>query len=448
MFGGFGAGSTRAYETSDHRVRRIQKAHAYKKGVEDFRSRQRPFDVNQENKEAQVFVRARPLFEHEFERGEWSSVSETEHGVVLHEGCEKIKVRRGLSMTLRHHQYEGLHLLKADEDVYSAVQPLVTRVIQNGSLATLFMFGMTGAGKTYNMNLIHKRVGVDLFEDSDCVKFMAYELVGKKVRDLQTENKEEVHIRVGEDGKSSVCGAKVHISKDAADLSECLTAAANNRETAATGANATSSRSHAVYHLSLENGGTLLLIDLAGNEGVIETHYHSKERMQEAAEINTSLSTLKACLQARASHAAHIPFRESILTRVLRDSLVDEDSTTVMIACVSPACSHFEHSFGTLNAATHLMGNMNRVPVDEEFVSEITVRKGGPKTWSTEQLAAWIIDRGHDAEKFNLNDMNGAQILKMSRSRLTIVCLEDKEMAQDIFVGLREETKKSILSRP
>merc|ERR1711871_1726898 len=153
--------------------------------------------------------------------------------------------------------------------------------------------------------------------------------------------------------------------------------------------------------------------------------------MQEAAEINTSLSTLKACLQARATHAAHIPFRESILTRVLCDSLVDEDSTTAMIACVSPACSHFEHSFGTLNAATHLLGNMNRVSVDEECVSEIAVRKGGPKTWNTEQLTAWILERGHGTEKFNLNGINGAQILKMSRPRLTIVCLEDKEMAQD-----------------
>ena len=86
----------------------------------------------------------------------------------------------------------------------------------------------------------------------------------------------------------------------------------------AAGANATSSRSHAVYQIRTPAAGRLLLVDLAGNEGSIETLYHSKEQMAEAAEINASLMALKNCLHASATSAPHIPYRDSTLTRVLQ----------------------------------------------------------------------------------------------------------------------------------
>ena len=103
----------------------------------------------------------------------------------------------------------------------------------------------------------------------------------------------------------------------AEELVALLRAASARRETASTGANAQSSRSHAVYQLSLRNGGRLLLVDLAGNEGSIETLYHSKAQMAEAAEINASLMALKTCLHARATAAPHVPSRSSTTVRLL-----------------------------------------------------------------------------------------------------------------------------------
>ena len=127
----------------------------------------------------------------------------------------------------------------------------------------------------------------------------------------------------------------------AEELVALLRAASARRETASTGANAQSSRSHAVYQISLRNGGRypnpnpnpnpdpnpspspspnpnpnpnpnrLLLVDLAGNEGSIETLYHSKAQMAEAAEINASLMALKSCLHARATAAPHVPSSNS-----------------------------------------------------------------------------------------------------------------------------------------
>merc|ERR1711959_748964 len=96
------------------------------------------------------------------------------------------------------------------------------------------------------------------------------------------------------------------------------------------------------------NGGSLMLIDLAGNEGMIETFNHTREQMAQAAEINMSLMALKNCLQARALRQSRVPFRESVLTRVLRDALTRKEALTACVTCVSPACSHMEHSLNTL----------------------------------------------------------------------------------------------------
>merc|ERR1711988_1435815 len=99
------------------------------------------------------------------------------------------------------------------------------------------------------------------------------------------------------------------------------------------------------------------MIDLAGNEGNQETSAHDQERMAEAAEINASLMAVNSCLRARATAAKHVPYRDSILTRVLRDSLTDESSCIAMLVCVSPACSHLERTTCTLKNAVKLLGD-------------------------------------------------------------------------------------------
>jgi hypothetical protein len=131
------------------------------------------------------------------------------------------------------------------------------------------------------------------------------------------------------------------------------------RTTGSTEANPTSSRSHAVLHVSiaLPNGrlrGSLSLVDLAGSERGSET---GGTVSREGSEINKSLLALKECIRALSANnggsgnPGHVPFRGSKLTQILRDSFMDPSGLTVMVATISPSSGSAEHSLNTLRYA-------------------------------------------------------------------------------------------------
>jgi len=433
---------TIAKESTDKRVRRIENARVYTQGVTAYRERTLVAEPTPADSGlSSVYVRARPLFQHESERGEWDCISGCAAGLVVHEGLEKVRPNRGQVKVLRHHTFPEVKRIDTDEGVYTHLQYLVERA-KAGSMATLFMYGMTGSGKTYSTNLIHKKVPHELIAAGPA-RLISYELIGKRCFDLLSAEKQEVHLCIGEDGATHVQGSRVREALTAAELQGLLQEAGTRRETSATGTNAESSRSHAVYQLSTFNGGTLTIIDLAGNEGNIETQYHTKEQMKEAAEINSSLMTLRNCLAARASGKSHIPFRESVLTRVLRDALTMQDAATAVLCCVSPACSHMERSLNTLISAVNLTGHTKPTcPVDEEL-QEKGIVKGGPHTWDATTLAAWIQEQQFGAQVTLPEGTNGQQIMKLTAARIAPMCGDDKAVAKQVFDGLRVASKEA-----
>ena len=123
-----------------------------------------------------------------------------------------------------------------------------------------------------------------------------------------------------------------------------------------------------------------MMIDLAGNEGNAETATHDREQRAEAAEINASLMAVSSCMRARATGATHVPFRDSTLTRVLRDAFTDESSRLAMLACVSPACSHLERTICTLRNAVTLLSDVKlpeAVAEDVESAAEPPATQAG-----------------------------------------------------------------------
>lgn len=133
------------------------------------------------------------------------------------------------------------------------------------------------------------------------------------------------------------------------------------RTTSATGCNEVSSRSHAVLQLQLETHqedgakaiGKLALIDLAGSERATKTENRG-ERLNEGANINRSLLALANCINALVGVGGrghtHVPYRDSKLTRLLKDSLGGH-SCTCIITNVSPASDQFEETINTLKYA-------------------------------------------------------------------------------------------------
>ena len=429
---------------------------------------------------ARVYVRVRPLFEHESERGEWSAVS-VGGGITLHEGIERVQSGKGIVKALKHHTFASARPLADNDAVKEMSLGLVSETVAGG-VATLFMLGMTGSGKTYNMDVVHGAAPAALFAAlaapsangpaQPTAGLIAYELVGKKSFDLLSPEKGEVMLRTGADGKMRVSGTEERVTSDPTQLEEWLRSASARRETGATGANATSSRSHAVYQISTPGGGRLLLVDLAGvprctrarpgacpawprahphtsrplgtgNEGSIETLYHTKEQMAESAEINASLMALKNCLHARATSAPHIPFRDSTLTRVLQDALTDPKAATAVLACLSPACTHLELSLRTMAVSVKLMGREEAATVGMADLRDVGVKRGGPNKWDGATLAAWVSEQPFAENVLLPHGATGASLMKLTAVRLAPFCGGSAAAAQALFAGLRLAAKEA-----
>lgn len=143
--------------------------------------------------------------------------------------------------------------------------------------------------------------------------------------------------------------------------------------------NQTSSRSHSIFTISLEQmsksensnnnevirRGKLNLVDLAGSERQAKTGA-TGDRLKEATKINLSLSALGNVISALVDgKAKHIPFRDSKLTRLLQDSL-GGNTRTLMIACVSPASRDYVETLSTLRYANRAKNIHNQPRVNED----------------------------------------------------------------------------------
>lgn len=141
------------------------------------------------------------------------------------------------------------------------------------------------------------------------------------------------------------------------EIMTVIGAGLNVRTSGVTGANADSSRSHAILQLELKHKdnleksvGKMSFIDLAGSERGADTIDQNRQTRLDGAEINKSLLALKECIRALDLEKKHTPFRGSKLTQVLKDSFTGNSKTT-MIANVSPAASCCEHTLNTLRYA-------------------------------------------------------------------------------------------------
>ena len=177
------------------------------------------------------------------------------------------------------------------------------------------------------------------------------------------------------------------------------------RKSAPTLKNDSSSRTHAVCRIRVVNkdvretaDGLLFLIDLAGSEAAADIKEHSKERMKEAREINTSLSTLKVCIRGRSmwsaeqnqaagrSKPAHIPYRNSALTKVLKhvfDTKGHRHCKTAVVACIS---SSFVDIAPTKNTCRY--AEMLKIPFPPFILPPY--QGNVPSTWSAAALRKWI----------------------------------------------------------
>lgn len=141
------------------------------------------------------------------------------------------------------------------------------------------------------------------------------------------------------------------------EIFECLAIGTANKQVTGTNLNERSSRSHTVFILDLEQKfmtGTLKksrlnLVDLAGSEKIAKTGAEGQS-LEEAKKINLSLTTLSRCISALTNKEKHVPFRESKLTMILKESL-GGNSKTSLICTASSKEEHKEETINTLKFA-------------------------------------------------------------------------------------------------
>lgn len=262
------------------------------------------------------------------------------------------------------------------QQVYERTSKLLIPGVLQGFNATVFAYGATGAGKTHTMLGNPSTPGImvltlqDLFHEVATqkddrlfeVKCSFLEVYNENVRDLLRPDADYLDIR--EDPVKGMCVAgisEVVGLESARDIMTLLHQANKHRSTEATGVNVTSSRSHAVLQVVVEqrdrtadivaqvNVGKLSMIDLAGSERASQTN-NKGMRMIEGANINRSLLALGNCITALSSCVAFVPYRDSKMTRLLKDSL-GGNCRTAMIANVSPTHLNYEDTHNTLKYA-------------------------------------------------------------------------------------------------
>ncbi|XP_043529429.1 kinesin-like protein unc-104 isoform X5 [Frieseomelitta varia] len=267
----------------------------------------------------------------------------------------------------------------------------------------IFAYGQTGAGKSYTMmgkqeegqEGIIPQICKDLFRkisrnSNECLKYsveVSYmEIYCERVRDLlNPKNKGNLRVR-----EHPLLGPYVEdLSKLAVmsyqDIHDLIDEGNKARTVAATNMNETSSRSHAVFtifftqqkHDSItglvtEKVSKISLVDLAGSERADSTGAKGT-RLKEGANINKSLTTLGKVISALAEIAAtkkkkkadFIPYRDSVLTWLLRENL-GGNSKTAMIAAVSPADINYDETLSTLRYADRAKQIVCKAVVNED----------------------------------------------------------------------------------
>ncbi len=364
-----------------------------------------------------VAVRCRPMSSKETARGCGSIVTINANSVHI----EGVDGDHG-SKESKDYTFDFAYDSNSTQDqVYKDIgEPVVTQAM-DGFNCTVFAYGQTGSGKSYSMmgygedhGLIPK-LNDDLWQrvnntlkkrERDSVKHGAesakvkemgkmdfmitvsfLEIYNEEIKDLLNPSSKQMKIRENKEKGIYVEDLCEVVVKEPGGVLQLIEQGNAVRRVAATQMNDTSSRSHSVFTIKIEqrtvaelDGGVtktqmvkakLNLVDLAGSERAEKTGA-TGSTLKEGANINMSLMALGNVINALSEMGAskgkkkiHIPYRDSKLTRLLQESL-GGNAATVMIAAISPADYNYDETLGTLKYANRAKSIANAVVKNED----------------------------------------------------------------------------------
>ncbi|KAL0209050.1 hypothetical protein P9112_011637 [Eukaryota sp. TZLM1-RC] len=361
-----------------------------------------------ESSRIRVIVRLRPPVQEDYE----NDLCEPFKNIVrINQDRSSVTLLSPTGVSEREFRFDSVFDSSADqEDVYVASSSEVVMSALNGYNGAILAYGQTGTGKTFTIfgpgsdwerpeerktrkpapdepspfsqcGIVPRAI-LQLFdyieEHSENVEFRVnvsfLQIYMEVVMDLLDQTK--VNLPVREDPKSGIfVDGITQVQVDSpAQVLDYIREGAANRAISSTAMNKTSSRSHVILQLTVEQRrresncvkrGVLNIIDLAGSERVAKTGSEGY-RLEEAKKINKSLSALGNVVAALSSNSpsTHVPFRDSKLTRLLSEFL-GGNAKTCLCVCVGPAAFNYEETYSSLHFATRAMSVKNHAIVNE-----------------------------------------------------------------------------------
>ncbi|KAM8864741.1 kinesin-like protein KIF3B [Spinachia spinachia] len=375
-------------------------------------------------------------------------------------------------------------------DLYDETfRPLVDSVLL-GFNGTIFAYGQTGTGKTYTMEGVRndiERRGVipNSFEhifthisrsqnQQYLVRASYLEIYQEEIKDLLSKDQtRRLELRERPDTGVYVKDLSSFVTKSVREIEHVMNVGNQNRSVGATNMNEHSSRSHAIFVITVECSeldddgenhirvGKLNLVDLAGSERQTKTGAQG-ERLKEATKINLSLSALGNVISSLVDgRSSHIPYRDSKLTRLLQDSL-GGNARTVMVANIGPASYNVEETLTTLRYSNRAKNIKNKPHINEdpkdallrEFQEEIARlkeqlqrRSGKKKKRRGRRSDGEDLEDGEMEDDEEDGDDKGdywrEQQEKLERERKAI--MEDHSLVAEEKVLLLKEKEKKML---
>uniref|UniRef100_A0A8C8CQ03 Kinesin motor domain-containing protein n=1 Tax=Oncorhynchus tshawytscha TaxID=74940 RepID=A0A8C8CQ03_ONCTS len=359
------------------------------------------------------------------------------------------------------------------DSVFSSVAKNIVESCINGYNGTIFAYGQTGSGKTFTMlgpsdfdNFTDDQRGVIprsfeyLFflinrESENAKSFLCkcsfIEIYNEQIYDLLDSASASLFLRENIKKGVFVEGAVEKFVTSAAEAYQVLSMGWRNRRVASTSMNRESSRSHAVFTMTLESKETakevvnirtsqLNLVDLAGSERQRDTHTEGS-RLKEASSINRSLMCLGQVIMALVDvsngKSRHICYRDSKLTFLLRDSL-GGNAKTYIIANVHPGSKCFGETLSTLQFAQRAKLIKNKAMINEDTQGNVRQLQTEVKKLK-EQLAQALFAQTHsggDMAPGGLDASYKTQFLEAVR--LWKKCENDKQMLLQKVAQLEE----------
>ncbi|KAI9287583.1 hypothetical protein BC943DRAFT_345926 [Umbelopsis sp. AD052] len=359
-----------------------------------------------------VVVRCRPLNARELARGATSLVRMSGNQTIITKPAEH-KNSKDKEEDVKAFTFDKSYWSADKSDPTFADQAMVYNDLGEDLLdhafggynCCIFAYGQTGSGKSYSMmgygedkgiiprtcsemfNRINRQTANNL---TYRVEVSYIEIYNEKVRDLlNPKNKGNLKVREHPSLGPYVEDLSRVAVNSFADIEHLMDEGNKARTVAATNMNETSSRSHAVFTLFLtqklqddltkletEKVARISLVDLAGSERANSTGA-TGQRLKEGANINRSLTTLGKVIAGLAEQSSQdpkkgkkqkevfIPYRDSVLTWLLKDSL-GGNSKTAMVAAISPASDNYEETLSTLRYADQAKRIKNKAVVNED----------------------------------------------------------------------------------